>query len=320
MVNKIDSFFEKFEKFFDATMHLVESLLDAFFHAYEICIDLIRKSIVKILDNYILFTKSIYSLFRWSTIPFNFLIVRTWLWYIYGYEESNPLDKKGIHYVRALPRKGKSLLAFNKANRDMESTGFSSYFTSPIEKPKITKDGKFYYLNHKVIDLKSYYKDGVKRKRFNTQFFKRLWVDEFHVLNNPRRNNEKENKDFIIPLVNDFVRLTHLGFECIYLLSQVPSNDIQIMSILAGYHDVEVKKGVDYLRWLLTGKFEVLPLYIKVKSHEIVWDSNGSWKKVLKRTWKERINQDNLPYFETLAERHVDDHLPFDYNPGGKTQ
>lgn len=320
MVNKIDHFFENFEKFFDSIMHLVESWLDAFFHGYEFCINSVRKFMIYVLNNYTQFTKIIYGFFRWTTAPFNFIIVRTWLWYVFGYDETNPLDKNGVHYIRGLPGKGKSLLAYDKANRDMEESGFSSYMTSSIEKPKVTADGKYYYVNHKVISLFNYYKDGKSIRRFNTQYFKKMWVDEFHVLNNPRRNNEKGNKDFIIPFINDLVRLRHFGFKAIYLLSQVPSNDVQIMSFLVGYHDVEVKKGVHYLRWLMTGKFEVLPLYIKMKSYDIIWESNGSWKKVLKRTWKYRINQDGLPFFDTLAERDVNKELPLDYNPGGKAQ
>ena len=161
----IDSFFNKF----DSGVHLLTKLLDAFFHVQKSLMDILSDIIFKTIGLFVEFTKRIYKFFRWSTIPINFIIVRVWwLWYIFRFEDYDPLRKPGVHYIRALPGGGKSLLGYQLANTIMDETGYSSYISAKLEKPKITPDGKYYYVNHQVIDIKSYYKNGKKVKRFNT--------------------------------------------------------------------------------------------------------------------------------------------------------
>ncbi len=311
----MEKLFDKFFLNFDKFVHLIGTLLDAFFHAHKKIFNTLSKFVFIVIEAYKEFTKRIYTFFRWSTIPINFIIVRvSWLWYIFRFEDFDPLRKKGVHYIRALPRGGKSLLAYQLANTIMDETGYSSYMTSQIEKPRLTKNGTHYYVNHQVIDLKSYYGKGTKLKRFNTDKFKSMFIDEFHVLNNARLNSTKENKEFFIPFINDLVLLAHLGFDNnIYLLSQVPSNDVQIMSILAGYHEIFLKKGISYWLFIKFGTLKVIPLKIKVKHYTVEWDHNGNSKRKLFRTTNRKVDIDRLEFFDTLAERDRDKHLPLDF-------
>lgn len=308
----IDSLFDRLDKF----VHLLTKLLDAFFHIQNSIFNLFSKLVFTLIGLLVDFTKRIYKFFRWSTIPINFIIVRVWwLWYLFRYEDYDPLRKPGVHYIRALPGGGKSLLGYQLANTIMDETGYSSYISAKLEKPKLTKDGKYYYVNHQVIDIKSYYKDGKKVKRFNTNKFKSLILDEFHVLNNQRLNMQKENKAFFIPFINDLVLLRHQGFSNnIYLLSQIPNNDVQVMSILAGYHELSLKKGVSYWQFIKTGRLRVVPLRIKIKHFKIEWNDNGVSKKKLIRTTNRKVDLDRLEYFDTLAERDRDKDLPLDFN------
>lgn len=274
----------------------------------------ILKPIVKlkelVLQLISMLLRTTYTAMRWLTIPYNWIIVRTWLWYIFYGVGPEPLDVEGIHYLVAGPGGGKSTLMKQKMDEFMEQSGKTSYVTTKLEKPKIDEATQLKYVYHRWINIKHYYKDGKKVMQFNTRLHDRLFIDEFHVLNNNRNNKTREYNNFFIPFINDLVLLRHLGFKTIYLASQVPSNDIQLMSILVRYHEIKLKKGVDYWRWIRTGKFEIVPLKWRINTYQL---EPLTMKKRLVRRWSKRVNMDYLEDFETLNMRNHGSHLKLDF-------
>jgi len=308
----MDLFFEKYTRFIDASVNVMGALCRAN-HAFTWFIqERARQVFALILEGYSSVACLIYGPFRWTTIPLNLIIVRTWLWYIFRGDEREPLDATGVHFIQAKPGGGKSMLAFQKANEIADRTGYASYMTSAIEKPRISRNNLFKVVTHKVINIRSYYREGSKVKQYNTKKRKSLFVDEFHYLNNPRLNKTRDYNGFFVPFQSDLILMRHQGFDNnVYLFSQLPTNDIQIMSIVVFYHEIELKLGVSYWRWLKTGKFQVLPLKWKIKTYSVDLVKNN--RKKLYRKWKKKVDQDRLQYFNTFAMKNEFAHLPLDY-------
>lgn len=305
LFGKIESILDSITDFIDGALSLASLWIDKFLES--------SKHLTSyIFNRYEDLSDALYTVFRYSTIPINYIIGRTWLWYVFRGDQTEPLDATGVHMIQAEPGGGKSMLAFQKSNEIARDTGYTSYHTSAIERPRLSDDGKWWEVLHRLINLKSYYKGGKKVKQFNTELYKSLWVDEFHYLNNPRLNKTNDYNHFFIPFLNDLIFIRHEGFDNnIYLLTQVPTNDIQVMSMLVFYHRVQLKKGFSYIRWIKTGKFEITPLYWRISSYKI--DHNNNMKKIHYRTWKKKVDIDELEYFDTHAMKNEFSHLPLDY-------
>lgn len=311
----IDKIIDKMELIVDRVMHASTLILNIQENIVMQITGLFNRLFNAILALYEEITMRVYGFFRWTTIPLNFLIIRTFLWYIFKTSGNEPLDEVGVHYIRAEPGGGKSMLAYQKANETLEKTGYSAYITHPIEKPKLTEDKKWWYVDHRLIGIRSYFNaKGEQIKRFNTAIHKQLHVDEFHIENNPRRNKEKEYNAFFIPFLNQLLKLRHNGFDNnIYIYSQIPNNDIQLMSTITMYHEIKLVKGMPYLKWLRDGKFEIVPIKWKFKSYKIIIVEGGGIKRKLYRIWNKPVDYMKLEHFDTHALRNDNKHLPLDF-------
>lgn len=297
MAYKIDSSIEKIIfKVISSFEVIGNKLIDGLDYFCEWFCDLSFYLISKLCK---FFEDNIYTISRYLSYPTNKLIVRLWEWHIKNRNAPNPLHVEGVHYIFGPPGAGKSSWSKHDAEERAIKTGKNAYFTHHIEKPKIDENLNT-YVHHRVIDIKSYYENKVKIKRYNTEKYPTLYIDEFQILNNNRLNKQKDYNDFFIPFLNDLISVRHLDFDNIYLLSQIPSNDIQIMTMLAGYHELSMKKGVLYSDWLKTGKFRIRPIYFKIKSFKIDQITN---KKYHVKTQKIMINLDFLEDFESLSMR-----------------
>jgi hypothetical protein len=304
------------EKYLDSVEDIVFSLIDHMEKFLLFSVDIIYRiydyacrffefvvcTVTGIIDD-------LYRQLRLLTIPFNYFIVLIWNWWIIRQTEREPLDEIGVHYIQSLPGGGKSSLAKHKADEYMHKTGKSIYITHPFEKPKTDEKGNK-YVYHRLVDLKNYYGDRKKLKRFNFKMYYALFIDEFHLLNNNRYNKEKEYNNFFKALLDDLISIRHTGLDRCYILSQLPSNDVQLMGILAYYHVVKLKKGVNYWRWISNGRFERVPIKWRIKTYTL---DAESLKKVLYRKWIKLVNMNYLDDFETRAMKNKDNDLPLDY-------
>lgn len=302
----MEQYYKNIGKFINYIEKIIEMFFKVLFLGFRITA-YIKEQIINVYSKIAL---KFYKLMRWMTIPYNWLIIRTWLWYIFYGGENEPLDVEGVHYIVSPPGGGKSTLAKQKMDEHMSRTGKTSYVTTKMEMPKVDATNGKKYVYHRWIDIKKYYKDGKKVMQYNTKLHNMMVIDEFHVLNNNRLNKTTKYNDFFIPFINDLVLIRHIKFRKVYLLSQVPSNDIQLMSILVRYHEVKLKKGVNYWRWIKTGKFEILPLKWRIKTYTIEPLTN---KKHLIRIWSKKVDMNSLDDFETLNMASHGSDLPMDY-------
>lgn len=296
-------------------MHLLESLADAFSHGLTHIIKHFVKHSTKAFKTYATTFFQFYTFMRYTTIPYNWLIIKIWQWYVSNPSERKPWMKPGIHYWSSPPRGGKSLTSFILAEWLREKTGYASYFTSPIEKPRLSEDGSYWYVYHRYIHLNRYYKDGKKVLNFNTDKCKSMFKDEKQADQNPRLNKTKEYNSIYIPEHTDDILLAHQGFDNnIHILSQHAKHDSQTMEVVAMNHRIEkTVKGVSYKKWLHDGKFEIVPVYIKVTAYKPEATINEVKLKKYK-TYKLKVPYELLPYFDTHAEANRFKHLPKDYN------
>jgi hypothetical protein len=311
----VETFFEQYEKLILKYVHLLLILIDAFCYAYQKTFNELVNTINRFFNLYKIFMFEFYGLFRWTTFYFNWIIIRTWLWYVFRPFDSKPYLMNVLKYWKGDPGAGKSLISYVISEEIREEFGMASYFTSPIEKPRLSEDESYYYVYHRVINLSDYYKNRKKVLNFNTDRYACLWKDENNLRQNPRFNKEGLYNDEFKPEHDDEVLLRHLGFKHgMNVISQQAKTDSQRMETTAFYFDVrKTIKGVNFSKWLHDGKFEIIPIAIKVDIYTITVGF-GEMKRHLYRKMKKRVPYQLLEHYNTHAESNRFAHLKKDYN------
>jgi len=310
----MNDFMDKYNNLIDKLMHFNEKIGDAFFN--------VLKKVLKIFDiffrrinlTYRVFGFIIYPFSRFLTIPFNWLIIRTWLWYVLRAFDSQPYLTNKLKQWKGEPGAGKSLSSFVIAEMIREETGMASYFTAQVEKPRLSECGTYWYVYHRVIKLSDYYKNYQKVMNFNTEKYSTIWKDENNVRQNYRFNKDKEYNAEFKPEHDDEVLLRHLGFKHgMNVISQQTKTDSQRMETVGFYFEVnKTVKGIDYIKWLFDGVFEIVPRKIKIDVYtlDIGWGEN---KRKFYRKISLRVPRDILDHYETLSEKNRFSHLRIDY-------
>lgn len=258
-------------------------------------------------------------LIRYGTLPWSKLILEGYK-YFYLSGSKAPIFHPGVHMVRASVGGGKSLLSYILAELYRMATGLGSYFTSPVEKPRITEDGRFYYVYHRVINLDDYFrynsetKELIKIKKFNTKKYKCMHKDERHLEFNPRENTSKEYKERFIAQQKDEILMRHQGITHIYKYTQYMKLDGQDMQALTYMHDVSTYKDIPLERWLEEGTFNIIPLKLKIKTYKVEVSFDGSLKRKKIASYSLDVPYEVLQHFDTHAEAYRDDHLQVDYS------
>lgn len=217
--------------------------------------------------------------------------------------------------IRAKVGGGKSLLTFVLAEMFLEETGLGSYFTSPVEKPQVTEDGKWLFVHHRVINTDDYYdgKNKRKTKNFNTEKYKIMFKDERHLDYNPRLWSSTGYRDKFILEQKDEILMRHEGMTHIYKCSQYTKLDSQDMQALTYMHDVETVKDIPLQKWLDTGRFNIIPVKLKVTTYVVDVAFDGTMKRKKVGSCKLQVSDDILSRFDTYAERYRNAGLPVDY-------
>lgn len=313
IIEKIDKVVNKIESGLDNAEKIVDKVIDAFF--------LVSKTGLNSFDNFSeTFMESIRLVYReYETL----LRTISWPWsaiYPKGYKflmkrkiHKIPLLRPGVQMVRSKVGGGKSLTSWVIASLVLKRTGHPSYMTSPVEKPKLSEDGKFWYVYHPVIDLDTYYAKGKKLKRYNTKKYKNMHKDENHLRYNPRLNKTREYNDKFIPEHKDELLMRHDGFDTITKYSQHIRLDSQDMETIDLMHEVETIKDIPYKRWIADGKFNYIPVKLKFTSYKLVVEFDGSIKRKLFKKWSLDIPYEVLQEFDTYAEANNSAGLPYDF-------
>lgn len=257
---------------------------------------------------------SVARLIRYGTLPWSQVILKGYK-YLFSNYKQDPIFQPGIHMVRAKVGGGKSLLSYILAEIFRLKTGLGSYFTSPVEKPRITEDGLWKYVYHRVINLNDYFdENGNKIKKFNSKKHKAIHKDERHLEFNPRNNKSAEYNKKYQPQQQDEILMRHQGITHIYKYSQYMKLDSQDMQALTYMHDVETIKDIPLRKWLEDGLFNVIPLVLKVSSFVIDYSFKGEMSRKKVKTTYIEVPYEVLKYYDTHAESYRFDGIPVDYN------
>ena len=300
-------------KAIDKAMALITDLLDVLISQMEVFMHKSTRRITIALNKLEkAFLDYLYKPLRYISMPGGFVFVKIWEVYKDLYIEPDLLKADGVHVVMASMGEGKTSIVFQTAEELFQTKGYGSYVTAKIEKPKKDAEGDFF--NHKffqwdeIIGVKELNdkKIGYQKARFNSFLFPNRIYDEMSRFLNPRENRARNYMIQFKVIIDDMLINRHEGTKRIWLISQL-TTDIQFMKVATYVHIPHMIKGVNYFRWLKTGKFEIVPLKWKVNTYQ----PNLDGKLVLMKRWTKRVNMDILDGFETHAEKHHRSNIPF---------
>jgi hypothetical protein len=310
-----DKIFNSIESSMDKAMHLTEKSVDAFaFGAQKILLvtHAINETIFEFIHHHYK-RKNHDRLIRYASLPWSIAIPVGYKYITRNAFHRLPIFQQGIHMIRAKVGGGKSLTSFVLAQMTLEQTGIPSYFTSPVEKPQLSEDGKYYYVYHRVIDLKHYYKDGKKVMNFNTDKYKNIHKDERHLQYNPRMNKGKKYNESFIPEHEDHLLMRHDGMEGIYMYSQHMKLDSQDMDSLTFMHEVETVKDIPIKAWLNKGNLRYVPVKLKFVTYTIQSEFDGTIKRKKYAQFSLPVKYEVLERYNTYAENRKHAGLKKDY-------
>ena len=318
MVEKIIDAFDNAELIIEKGMHLAEKGLDAFFEMLWRIVRSIGKTTNKASDKIYAVIKSKSKILRYLGLPWTLLIPKLWVLYFSRQSSQYPILQPGMHFIRAKVGGGKSLLSMVLAEIHLQETGYASYFTSAVEKPRLSEDGKYWYVMHKVYDPDDYYQGGKKVMNFDTSKYKAQHKDEEHIRNNPRLNMTKESKNRFIPEHNDNLLMRHMGMDNgIYKYSQHGKLDSQDMDSLTYMHDILTKKTLPAKQWLADGNLRIIPVKIVIESYTVNVDFDGTMnRKLVRGKYGLPISYELLERFDTHAESKTFANLKTDTERG----
>ncbi len=314
---KLEGFLEStvtvIEKILNKTVQVIELSLAAFFWFVFFVLKMFFKVVLKTLDTINFVYRRHERLLRHLSLPASALIPITYRITNRSLDDKIPLLKPGMHQVRAMVGGGKSLTSLALAEFCLKEYGFASYLTSPVEKPQLSEDGKYYYVMHRVINPKDYYKDGKKVMNYNAELYPYMHKDERHLEYNPRLNKTREYNSTWIPEHEDELLMRHDGFRVIIKYSQHMRLDSQEMENLTFMHEVQTKKTLTVRNWLNNGKFSFIPVKLRFTTYYIDVDFDGTMKRRRYKKWSLPVTQELLDKFDTHAEKHKHAGLPVDY-------
>lgn len=298
----LDKLFRTIELLLDGLLSMVNRLYERFFTL----LDMVLNQLLKLYRRH-------GRKLRYLAMPWSAFIVIIYKLIALIKRDTNPLLMPGLHMVRAKVGGGKSLTSFVLAEYVLENFGMVSYFTSPVEKPQLSENGKYWYVMHRVIDLSDYYKDGKKVMNYNFKKYPYFHKDERHLRFNPRLNRTKVYNDQFIPEHEDEILMRHDGAKAIYKYSQHIRLDTQELENLTLMHEVKTKKDIPLKEWLDNDKFDFIPTRLKFESYYINIDFDGTYSRVLFKKWSMKVPLGVLKRFETHAESGKYKHLKVDY-------
>jgi len=312
--------------FLDPVFIKIESCMDKAADFSDDAVDFITKGIKLIFRSFEKSSEFIYGkiyqfykkndrdkLIRYASFPWSLSIPIAYKYYSRNDYSRLPIFQPGMHMIRAKVGGGKSLTSFVLAEMTLLATANGSYFTSPVEKPQLSEDGKYYYVHHRVVDLSNYYHDGKKVLQFNTDKYKDIHKDERHLQYNPRMNKGKKYNESFIPEHEDHLLMRHDGMEHIYMYSQHGKLDSQDMDSITYMHEVETRKDIPLKRWLNTGGLKYIPVKLKFSTFVIDVGFDGSMKRQRIARFSLPVPDSVLDRFDTYAERFKHAGLPVDY-------
>lgn len=231
----------------------------------------------------------------------------------------DPLHKKGTHLIFGLQGSGKSSLAYDLAMQLIQDTGFSAYFSDPLEKSRIdSKTGQAYKLcmDFNIFDYFGSEEDQEGNKRlvqkiaFDNIRFKMIVFDEFGNKFSNRMTMTKESKAVMVPLTTSSRQMRHQDLWYIYYLHQLETIDIGLMAGLMYAHEPSVVIDIPYAEWVQKG---MLVRHIKgwnIVTYKVKKKRKGPELRIYKKWFRKVEDTDKLEHFESLNQKENYSNLP----------
>jgi hypothetical protein len=313
MFDKTNDLLNKAQTQFDKLMHHLDRSIDAFSYRANKVIKKCSKLGNGVIDIIYNLYEPNARIIRYLTLPWGIAIPKVKKILDKNKYDNLPIFIPGMHMIRSRVGGGKSLTSMILAEMTLKETGHPSYFTSAVEKPQLSEDGKYWYVMHPVVKMSDYYKDGKKILNFNTEKYKNIHKDERHLQYNPRMNKSSKYNDTFIPEHEDHLLMRHDGFDNIFMYSQHMKLDAQDMDSITLMHEVETVKDIPVKRWLDDGRFNYIPVKLKFISYSVEVKFDGSMERKFYRSWNLPVPYDVLQRFDTYAEKHKHAGLPYDF-------
>ena len=285
-IEKIETAFDAVDNKIDHGMHLIDTGLDAFFHGLNTGVKKSFKMANTLMDALFDTLERNGKLIRYAGLPWSIAIPKLWSIAFKRRARLAPIFQPGIHMIRAKVGGGK---------------------------PRLSEDGKYWYVMHQVIDLRKYYKNGKKVLQFNTDKRKRINKDERHLQYPPRMNKTKEyNESFNIEH-EDHLLMRHDGMDWIGMYSQHMKLDSLDMDSITYMHEVSTVKSLPVMRWLNDGLLRIFPTKLKIESYTVDTDFKGQMDRRLIKKHSIKIKYDVLQRYDTHAEARKHAGIKKDY-------
>jgi hypothetical protein len=282
------------------------------------------KLLLAFTDKYekFLIEKSLFA--RVSTMPTNYYLYRM----LKKLKKSNvdPLLFNGVHFITALMGGGKSSLIYDVIEEIRRNTGKSSYVNADFEKIKYDDVAEKSYLHHQKFELTEFFDmSNIKKndeetgqikisqkKKFNRNFDS-IVLDEWLSEMNHRNNKKSDYNNIFLALMNMIAHMRHQKMKRIFVLSQMSTTDVQLMTMFSFIHEIQVDLDCTYLDWIKTGS-----LSKKIKGWWISTYAKPTNKKyqnkdemVLIKKYYRKATAD-FTYFDTFSMASRYDNLPED--------
>lgn len=282
------------------TIEIYNERLNKVLSIFELIVITVGSVINKIVSITADILELIQRTMRYTTFPIHWIWIRLHL----RKESSSKITdlrlfKKGAHYIYGLPEAGKSTLIYHVMMDYAYYSGRTSYTTERMELPRKDIFGKHYYL-HQQFQPSEFFQDGKQVVALDTNKHNVVVYEEMLSKYHQRNNNSNEHNNEVLPLVASMGGQRHQGkgIDLFYFISQLPTNDISIMQMLAGYHEPRIKKGFDYKHWLETGKFRFGIKGWWITSYNIQVTGRTDYTKVNKYKWFYKFKyEEDFKYF-----------------------
>lgn len=310
--------------FLDQKTHTTIEKLYKFTNDFLNSYDKFGNKIIEMHYNFVTYYKafvlSFYRAARYTSIPWNYIWL--YLWKKYRYAEGNLLMARGVHYITALQGGGKSTIVYDLMEELRDLTGKASYVNAELEKPRLDELSNYMIKYHKFFELGEFFgetydyeKDKysfTQKKRFNTDHFDNIVLEEWLSEMNHRSNNTSEYKAKFIPLMQSLARMRHQYIKRVYITSQLDTTDIQLMGLFKYIHEVEIDLDIDYWQWVEDGMFCEHIKGWTVYTYQYKRNKKkGATEKALVRKWYKKRFSD-MKYFESLNQASNFYRLPMD--------
>ena len=287
---KLNKYIKSYEKILYLIIDVWHTILNGILLRLKSCLNSLADSLSKLG-----------KISRKLTFPLHWLDIWFELWRLQKLTSIHdlPIFEVGAHYFYGKPGAGKSTGTYHAMMQYAYYTGKFALTTEPMEMPRKNLNGTEYYY-HSVFKPSELFQDGIQvasiPERYNV-----IVYEEMLTKYNQRNNKSSSYNDEVIPMIAAMGTQRHQGIDLFYFLSQLPITDVQIMLMLAGYHKIKVKKGLDYAYWLDTGKIRFNIKGWKIKSYTIEPKSRNDYRiKLNKRYFYPNTLPGDMEYFNRL--------------------